>query len=85
MALAVEGGRVLRGISSDSWGAGDGEGTSLQRKQDVRETLLGTTYSSMGQLHRTTFCALKHARSSHYPTIYLDSGLIVVRRFFVSM
>lgn len=31
---------------------------------------------SIGQIHRATFfCALRHARSSHYPVIYLDSGL----------
>ena len=63
LALAVEGGRVLRGISSGiiGWGAGGGEGTSLQplRKQDGGETLLGMTDSGTRQLHRTTFCALK--------------------------
>ena len=61
---------VLRGTSSSSsWGAGGGEGTSLQplRKQDGGETLLGMTDSGTRQLHRTTFCALKHTRSSPYP------------------
>ena len=56
-------------------GEGAGEGVPLQRKQDGGETLLGTTDSSIGQLHRTTFCALKHARRSHDPAIYLDNGL----------
>ena len=64
-----------KSIGITSWGAGSGEGTSLQRKQDGGETLLAMTDSSIGKLHRTTFCALKHTRSSHYPVIYLDSGL----------
>ena len=70
---------VLRGTSSSSsWGAGGGEGTSLQRKQEGGETLPGTTDSSIGQLHRTTFCALKRMRSSHYPVIHLDNGLSLI-------
>ena len=46
-----------------------------QREQDGRETLPGTTDSSIGRLHCATFCALKHTHSTHYPAIYLDSGL----------
>ena len=57
------------------WREGDGEGIPLQRQQDGGETLLGTTDSSIGQLHRTAFCVLKHTRGRHYPAIYLDSGL----------
>lgn len=53
-----------------TWGAGGGESKELQRNQDGRKTLrdVGTTLSSIGQLHRTT-CALKHTRCSHYPAI----------------
>ena len=58
-----------------NWGTGGGEGIPQQRKQNGGETLLGTTDSIIGQLHRTTLCALKHTRSSHYPAIDLDSGL----------
>ena len=77
MALAVGDGRVSSGKSSGiiSWGAGGGEGIPLQRKQDGGKTLLGTTCGSIEQVSRKTFCALKHTRSSHYPAIYLDSGL----------
>ena len=58
---------VRRGKSSGiiSGEAGGGEGIPLQRKQGSGKTLLGTTDSSIGQLHRTTFCALKFTRSSH--------------------
>ena len=72
-----------KSIGITSWGAGSGEGTSLQRKQEGGETLPGTTDSSLGRLHRTTFCALKHTRSSHHPAIYLDKRM-VVRCFFGS-
>ena len=46
-----------------------------QRGQDGGEALPRMTDSSIGRLYRTTFCALKHTCSSHYPAIYLDSGL----------
>ena len=47
----------------------------VQMQKDGRETLPGTTDSSFGRLHLTTLCALKHARSSHYPAMSVDSGL----------
>ena len=31
----------------------------------------------VGQLHRTTFCSLKHTCRSHCPAICLDSGLLI--------
>ena len=68
LALEVEGGRILRGTSSSSLGAGGGEGTSLQRKQGGGKTLLGTTNSSSGQLHLTTFCALKTYAQQSLPS-----------------
>ena len=57
------------------WGAGDGQGIPLQRKQGGEETLLGTTDSSVGQIHRTTFGASRHTHSSHDTAVYLDNGL----------
>ena len=54
-----------------------------QREQDGRETLPGTTDSSIGRLHRATFCALKHVRSSHYHAIHLDSRLSTLLRKYV--
>ena len=67
-ALAVRGGRV-RGTRSNSsnrvWGEGLEEVETLQKERDGRDSLLCTTGSSVDQQHRTTFCALKHARSSN--------------------
>ena len=85
MDLAVGDGRVMRGksIGIISGEAGGGEGIMLQRKHGGGKTLPGTTDSSLGRLHRTTFCALKHTRSSHHPAIYLDKRM-VVRCFFGS-
>ena len=64
LALAVGDGRVTRGksIGIISGGAGDGEGIPVQRKQGGRETLLGTTYGSIGQLPRTAFCVETYAQ-----------------------
>ena len=64
-------------------GGGGGEGIPLQREQDGRETFLGMTDSSIGRLHRATFCALKHVRSSHYHAIHLDSRLSTLLRKYV--
>ena len=57
------------------WWAGVGEGMLLQRKRDDGETPLDKTDGTIGQLHRATFCTLKHASNCHYPVIYLGSGL----------
>ena len=48
-----------------------------QEERDGRDSLIGTTDSSVDQQHRTTFCALKHARSSNKPAILMDSGFLV--------
>ena len=48
-----------------------------QREQDGKEAFPGTTHSSIDQLHRTTFCAMKHTRSSYKLTIFMDSGFLV--------
>ena len=76
--IAVGGGRV-RGTRSNSsnsvCGGGEWEEVEkLQRERDGRDSLIGTTDSSVDQQHRTTFCALKHARSSNKPAIFMDSG-----------
>ena len=43
-----------------------------------REAFPGTTNSStIDQQHRMTFCALKHARSSYKPAIFMDNGFLV--------
>ena len=79
-ALAVGGGRVRgRGSKSSNsmWGEGLEEVEKLQRERDGRDSLIGTTDSSVDQQHRTTFCALKHARSSNKPAISMDSGCLV--------
>ena len=47
------------------------------RKQDGKESFPGTTHSSMDQQHRTTFSALKDARSSYKTAIFMDSGFLV--------
>ena len=49
----------------------------VQREQYGKEAFPGTTNSSMSQQHRTTFCALKDARSSYKPAIFMDSGFLV--------
>ena len=83
LALEVEGGRILRGTSSSSLGAGGGEGTSLQRKQGGGKTLLGTTNSSIGQLHCITLlCVETYARQSLPSRLF--GQRIVVRCFFGS-
>ena len=46
-------------------GEGIEEEVRLQRERDGRGSLLSTTDSSVDQQHRTTFCELKHARSSY--------------------
>ena len=79
-ALAVGGGRV-RGTRSKSSISMEGEGwegvEKLQRERDGRDSLLGTTDSSVDQQHRTTFWALKHACSSNKPASLMDSGYLV--------
>ena len=76
-ALAVGGGRV-RGTRSKSSNSMLGEGweevEKLQRERDGTDSLMRTTETSVDQQHRTTFCALKHARSSNKPAISMDSG-----------
>ena len=48
-----------------------------QRERDGGDAFANTTESSIRQQHRTTFCALKHTRSSYKPTINMDSGLSI--------
>ena len=67
-ALQVGGGRV-RGTGSEGSGSTWREGLENkveepQEERDGRDSLLGTTDIPVQQ-HRTTFCALKHARSSY--------------------
>ena len=67
-ALAVVGGRV-RGTGSSSsnsmWGEGlDNKVEEPQEERDGSDSLLGPTDRSVYQQHPTTFCELKHARSS---------------------
>ena len=80
-ALAVGGGRVrdTRSKSSDSmWGGGlENQVEEPQEERDSRDSLLGTTDSSVDQQYRTTFCALKHACSSNKPGILMGSGFLV--------
>ena len=49
----------------------------LQRERDGRDSVIGTTDSSVDQQHRTTFRALKRSRSSPTPAISMDSWLLV--------
>ena len=45
------------------WGEGlENKEEEPQEERDGRDSLLGTTDSSVDQEHRTTFCALKHVR-----------------------
>ena len=78
-ALAVGGGTV-RGKRSKSgnsvWGEGLEEVKEPQEERDGRDSLISTTDSSVDQQHRTTFCALKHARSSYKPTILMGGGFL---------
>ena len=53
------------------------EESYTERGKPQRESLLGTTDSSIDQQHRMTFCASKQARSSYNPAIFMDSGLLV--------
>ena len=74
--FAVGGGRA-RGTGSEgsgsTWDGGiENKVEELQRERDGREYLLGTD-----QQHCTTFCPLKHARSSRKPAICMDSGFWV--------
>ena len=80
-ALAVGGGRV-RGTgskgSASTWREGlENKVEEPQEERDGRDSLLGTTDSSVDQQHRTTFCASKRARSSYKPAIFMDSGFLV--------
>ena len=50
---------------------------SYRESETAEDSLIGTTDSSVDQQHRTTFCALKHARSSNKPAISMDSGFFV--------
>ena len=47
----------------------------LQRERDGGDSFLDTVDSGTRQQCRTSFCALKHTRSSYKPAIYMDSGL----------
>ena len=53
------------------------EKVELQREQGGREAFPGTTNRGIDQQHRTTFYALKYARSSYKPAIFMDSGFLV--------
>ena len=80
-ALTVGGGRV-RGTRSNCRGMrGEGLENKVEEPQEERngrDSLLDTNDSSVGQQHRTTFCALKHAlSSSNKPGIFFNSGFLV--------
>ena len=82
-ALVVGGGRV-RGTGSKGSGSTWREGLEKkveepQEERDGRDSLLliGTTGSSVDHQNRTTFCALKHARSSYKPANSMGSGFLV--------
>ena len=50
----------------------------MGRSGEKRVTAVGTTHnSSTDQQHRTAFYALKDARSSYKPAIFMDSGFLV--------
>ena len=49
----------------------------IQREQECRDSFGGTGDSSVDQQHCTTICALKCARSSYKPAIFMDSGVLV--------
>ena len=53
------------------------EEVRLQRERGGRDSLIGTTDSSVDQQHRSVFFALKHACSSYKPAILMDSGCLV--------
>ncbi|CAM9529130.1 unnamed protein product, partial [Laminaria digitata] len=77
-ALAVGDFRVKGKESNGSSSSMLGEGlekVELQRKQGGR--FPGTTNSSIDQQHRTTFYALKQARSSYKPAIFMESGFLI--------
>ena len=59
------------------WGQWWEEVERLQRERDGRDSLKGTTDSSVDQQHRTTVGALKHACTSNKPGISMDSGCFV--------
>ena len=76
-ALTVGGGRVrgTRRYSRNSvWGDGLEEVEKLQRGRDGRDSPLGTIDSSVDQQHRTTFCALKDARSRNKQASLMGGG-----------
>ena len=78
-ALAVGGGRVrgTRGNCRGMYGEGLEEVEKLQRERDGRDSLIGTTDSSVDQQHRMSFCVLNNARISNKPAISMDSGVLV--------
>ena len=59
------------------WGEGLEDVEELQRDQEGGDAFLGAADSSVDQQHRTTFSALKHARSSYKPAILMDSEFLV--------
>ena len=65
------------GVQEVMWGEGLENVEKLQRERGGSDSLLGTTDSSVDQQHRTTFYALKHARSSYKPAIFMESGFLV--------
>ena len=72
LALAIGSGED-RGGSSSVFGGGV-KRVGPQRMQNGGDSFL-VTADSIKQQYRTTFCALKHTRSSYKPAIYMDSGL----------
>ena len=77
-ALAVGGGRVraTKSSSSNTWGKGLEKVEELQIERDDWDSLLGTTHR-IDQHYRTTFCALKHARSNSEPAMFMGSRFTV--------
>ena len=68
---------VTGGIATPLTGEGFEKTVALQSKQEGRQPFPGTAHSSIDQQHRTIFCALKDARSSYKPAIFMDSGCLV--------
>ena len=52
----------------------------VEREENRRDSLLGTTESSVDQQRRTTFCASKHVRSSYKPSHFDFDGQRVFGR-----
>ena len=78
LGVAGSGVREVKAVSGSRWGGRvEKKAEYLQRKRDGRDSLRGTTDRSVDRQHRTTFCTLKHVRSSYKPAMFMDSGFLV--------